>query len=197
LRSDIIGSKEIKRGSKANIALVHGAWADGSSWSKVIPFFQQKGFNVTAAQIPLTSLADDIAVTRNVLAAQKGPTVLVGHSYAGLVISGAANDAPNVKALVYIAAFGLDEGENIDALSKQGSAPAVAVAVRPADQSGFLWSEQDGFAKAFAADADPIEAGVMAAVQKPLEHQLVPRKVRTHQPGNICRRGTWLRPKTR
>src|SRR5712692_667680 len=96
--------------SKTNIVLVHGAWADGSSWGKVIPFLQQKGFNVTAAQIPLTSLADDIVATRNLLAAQKGPTVLAGH--AGVVISGAANDAPNVKALVYIAAFGLDEGES-------------------------------------------------------------------------------------
>jgi|SRR5437667_1453446 len=74
--------------SKTNIVLVHGAWADGSSWGKVIPFLQQKGFNVTAAQIPLTSLADDIVVTRNLLAAQKGPTVLAGHSYAGVVISG-------------------------------------------------------------------------------------------------------------
>jgi pimeloyl-ACP methyl ester carboxylesterase len=94
--------------------------------------------------------------------------VLAGHSYAGVVISGAANDAPNVKALVYIAAFGLDEGESIDALSKQGPAPAGAAAVRPPDENGFLWIDQDGFAKAFAADADPVEARVMAAVQKPL-----------------------------
>ncbi len=155
-------------GSKANIVLVHGAWADGSSWSKVIPLLQQKEFNVTAAQIPLTSLADDIAVTRNLLAAQKGPTILVGHSYAGVVISGAANDSPSVEALVYIAAFGLDEGESIDALSKQGPAPAGAAAVRPRDEHGFLWIDRDGFAKAFAADADPVEARVMAAVQKPL-----------------------------
>src|SRR5216684_4562762 len=137
--------------SKTNIVLVHGAWADGSSWGKVIPILQQKGFNVTAAQIPLTSLADDIVVTRNLLAAQKGPTVLAGHSYAGVVISGAANDDPNVKALVYIAAFGLDEGESIDALSKQGPAPAGAAAVRPPDENGFLWIDQDGFAKASAA----------------------------------------------
>src|SRR6266849_10358564 len=154
--------------SKTNIVLVHGAWADGSSWGKVIPFLQQKGFNVAAAQIPLTSLADDIVVTRNLLAAQKGPTVLAGHSYAGVVISGAANDAPNVKALVYIAAFGLDEGESIDALSKQGPAPAGAAAVRPPDEHCLLWIDRDGFAKAFAADADPVEARVMAAVQKPL-----------------------------
>jgi len=142
--------------------------ADGSSWSKVIPLLQQKGFNVTAAQIPLTSLADDIAVTRNLLAAQKGPTILVGHSYAGVVISGAANDSPSVEALVYIAAFGLDEGESIDALSKQGPAPAGAAAVRPPDEHGFLWIDRDGFAKAFAADANPVDARVMAAVQKPL-----------------------------
>ena len=76
---------------KTNVVLVHGAWADGSSWGKVIPLLQQKGFNVIAAQIPLTSLADDIAVTRNLVAAQEGPTVLVGHSYAGVVISGPAN----------------------------------------------------------------------------------------------------------
>jgi pimeloyl-ACP methyl ester carboxylesterase len=143
--------KEIKMGSKANVVLVHGAWADGSSWSKVIPLLQQKEFNVTAAQTPLTSLADDIAVTRNLLAAQKGPTILVGHSYAGVVISGAANDAPNVKALVSIAAFGLDEGESLDALSKQGPAPAGATAVRPPDENGLLWIDKAGFAKVFAA----------------------------------------------
>jgi pimeloyl-ACP methyl ester carboxylesterase len=152
-------------GSKANIVLVHGAWADGSSWSKVIPLLQQKEFNVSAAQIPLTSLADDTAVTRNLLAAQKGPTILVGHSYAGVVISGAANEAANVEALVYIAAFGLDEGESIDALSKQGPVPAGAAAVRPPDNQGFLWIDRDGFAKAFAADVDSVEARVMAAVR--------------------------------
>jgi pimeloyl-ACP methyl ester carboxylesterase len=154
--------------SKINVVLVHGAWADGSSWSKVIPLLQQKGLNVAAAQIPLTSLADDIAVTRRVLAAQKGATVLVGHSYGGVVISGAANDAPNVKALVYIAAFALDEGESIAALGQQGQPPSGAAAVRPPDENGFLWIDPRGFPKAFAADVDPVEASVMAAVQKPL-----------------------------
>ncbi len=102
------------------------------------------------------------------LASQKGPSILVGHSYAGVVISGAANDAPNVQALVYIAAFGLDEGESIDALSKQGPAPAGAAAVLPPDEHGFLSIDRDGFPKAFAADVDAVEARVMAAVQKPL-----------------------------
>ncbi len=127
-----------------NVVLVHGAWADGSSWSKVIPLLQDKGFNVTAAQIPLTSIEDDVAITKRLLAAQNGPTVLVGHSYGGIVASGAGNGSPNVKALVYVAAFGLDEGESIEALGKSGSAPAGAAQIRP-DGSGFLWINRAGF----------------------------------------------------
>src|SRR6201984_2868505 len=150
-----------------NVVLVHGAWADGSSWSKVIPLLQDKGFNVTAAQIPLTSIEDDVAVTKRLLAAQGGPTVLVGHSYGGVVVSVAANGSPNVKGLVYIAAFGLDEGESIEALGKTGPAPAGAAQIRP-DANGFLWINREGFAQVFASDVDPIQARVMAAVQKPL-----------------------------
>ncbi len=153
--------------SKTNVVLVHGAWADASSWSKVIPLLENKGLDVTAVQLPLTSLDDDIAVTRNALAAQKGRTVVVGHSYGGAVITGAANDAPNVTALVYIAAFGLDEGESIEGLSKQGPAPAGAAQIRP-DEHGFLWIDRNGFAAVFAGDADPAEARVMAVTQKPL-----------------------------
>ena len=154
--------------TKANVALVHGAWADGSSWSKVIPLLQKQNLNVVAAQLPLTSVEADIAVTKNLLGMLKGPVVLVGHSYGGVVISGAANGMPGVKTLVYIAAFALDEGESLDGLSKQGPAPGGAAAVRPPDDHGFLWIDRDGFAKAFAADVDPTEARVMAAVQKPL-----------------------------
>jgi pimeloyl-ACP methyl ester carboxylesterase len=153
--------------SQTNVVLVHGAWADGSSWRNVIPLLQDKGYNVTAAQIPLTSIEDDIEVTRRLLAEQSGPTVLVGHSYGGIVISGAAQNRTNVGALVYIAAFGLDEGESIEALSKQGPAPAGAAAIYP-DKNGFLWINRQKFAEAFAADVDPVEARVMAAVQKPL-----------------------------
>jgi pimeloyl-ACP methyl ester carboxylesterase len=160
-------NKEKNMESKTNVVLVHGAWADGSSWGKVIPLLQDKGFNVTGVQLPLTSLTDDIAVTRNILASQKGPTVLVGHSYGGAVITGAANGAPNVTALVYIAAFGLDEGESLEGLSKQGPATAGAAQIRP-DDHGFLWISYDGFPQAFAADVNPVEARVMAAVQKPL-----------------------------
>jgi pimeloyl-ACP methyl ester carboxylesterase len=142
--------------SKTNIVLVHGAWADGSSWGKVIPFLQQKVFNVTAAQIPLTSLADDIVVTRNLLAAQKGPTVPAGDSYAGVVISGAANDAPKVKALVFIAAFGLDEGESIDALSKQGPAPAGATVRKVAASHAAMVSHPREVAELIASAAQSI-----------------------------------------
>ncbi len=153
--------------AKTNVVLVHGAWADGSSWSKVIPLLEKQGFNVSAAQLPLSSLSDDITVTRNLLSLQKGPTVLVGHSYGGAVITGAANNDPNVAALVYIAAFGLDEGESLDGLSKQGPATAGAAQIRP-DDHGYLWIDRDGFPKVFAGDVDPAEAHMMAVVQGPL-----------------------------
>ncbi len=91
--------------TKANVALVHGAWADGSSWSKVIPLLQKQNLNVVAAQLPLTSVEADITVTKNLLGTLNGPVVLVGHSYGGVVVSGAANGMPGVGALVYIAAF--------------------------------------------------------------------------------------------
>ncbi len=153
-----------------NIMLVHGAWADGSCWSKVILLLQSKGYKVTAAQIPLTSLEDDIAVTRRLLSACPNPTVLVGHSYGGAVITGAATETPQVKALVYITAFGLDEGESLDSLAEQGPPSAGSAAVEP-DQSGFLWINREKFHKAFAADVTNDEAAVMAAVQRPLSVQ--------------------------
>jgi pimeloyl-ACP methyl ester carboxylesterase len=153
--------------SKVNVVLVHGAWADGSSWGKVIPLLLAKGLKVSAAQIPLTSLENDITVVRRLLSLQKGPTVLVGHSYGGAVITGAAVDATEVKALVYIAAFGLDEGESLDGLSKQGPAPSGSAQIQP-DVNGFLWITTDGFHKAFVGDATDAEAAVMAVVQGPL-----------------------------
>ena len=110
-----------------NIVLVHGAWADGSSWRGVIGRLQQAGHNVTAPQFPLTTLADNVARLRQVLAVQDGPTVLAGHSYGGQIMTALGTDAPNVVALVYVAGFGLDEGESIGALLGQGEpTPAVA-----------------------------------------------------------------------
>jgi pimeloyl-ACP methyl ester carboxylesterase len=100
-----------------NIVLAHGAFADGSSWSKVIPLLQSKGFYVRSVGIPLTSLADDVAATRRVIAAEKGPAILVGHSYGGLVITEAGND-PKVVGLVYVAAFAPDANQTITDISK-------------------------------------------------------------------------------
>jgi pimeloyl-ACP methyl ester carboxylesterase len=151
----------------ANILLIHGAWADGTCWSKVLLLLRAKGYNVTAGQIPLTSLADDIAVTRRLLSAQKGPTILVGHSYGGAVVTGAATGMSHVKGLVYITAFGLDAGESLASLSKQGPPSAGSAAIE-ADDKGYLWINREKFHSAFAADATDDEAYVMAAVQKPL-----------------------------
>ncbi|HVA08390.1 MAG TPA: alpha/beta hydrolase [Acidimicrobiales bacterium] len=106
--------------SKPNIVLVHGAWADGSCWSAAIEGLQAKGYNVTAPQFPESSLADDVARLRQVLNRQGGPTVVVGHSYGGQIMTTLSTDAPNVVGLVYIAAFGLDEGETIGGLLAQG-----------------------------------------------------------------------------
>ena len=105
-----------------NIVLVHGAFADGSSWSKVIPLLQAKGYNVTSVQNPLTSFNDDVAATKRALAAQDGPVILVGHSYGGVVITEAGND-PKVAGLVYVAAFAPDAGQSIVDISKDYPKP--------------------------------------------------------------------------
>jgi pimeloyl-ACP methyl ester carboxylesterase len=150
-----------------NIVLVHGAWADGSCWSNVIERLQVDGYTVTAPQLPETSLADDVARVRLVLNRQSGPTVLAGHSYGGQVITSLGADAPNVVALVYIAGFGLDEGESIGALLGQGP-PPPGVANIDVDSEGAGWIPEDDFLGHFAADIDPVKAKVMYAVQQPL-----------------------------
>ncbi len=111
-----IAQANSQQGAK-NIVLVHGAWADGSCWSKVITLLQAKGFHVVAVQNPLTSLDDDVAATKRIIALQDGPVILVGHSYAGVVITEAGND-PKVVGLVYVAAFAPKEGESINSVSK-------------------------------------------------------------------------------
>ena len=111
----------IDMNTRPNIVLVHGAWADGSSWSAVIERLQVDGYTVTAPQFPESSLADDVARLRQVLNRQDGPTVVAGHSYGGQIMTALGTDAPNVVGLVYIAAFGLDEGESIGGLLAQGA----------------------------------------------------------------------------
>jgi pimeloyl-ACP methyl ester carboxylesterase len=150
-----------------NIVLVHGAWADGSCWSVVIESLQADGHNVTAPQFPETSTANDVARLRQVLARQTGPTVVAGHSYGGQIMTALGSDAPHVVGLVYIAAFGLDEGESLGALLGAGP-PTPALAHLIVDDQGFGWLPEDDFVGHFAADVDPDKARVMHAVQQPI-----------------------------
>jgi pimeloyl-ACP methyl ester carboxylesterase len=149
-----------------NIVLVHGAWADGSSWSAVVERLQADGYSVTAPQFPLNALADNVARLRLVLGRQDGPTIVAGHSYGGQIITALGTDAPNVVGLVYIAAFALDEGESIGALLE--GPPTPALAHLSIDAQGFAWLPEDDFVNHFAADVDPVKAKVMYAVQQPL-----------------------------
>src|SRR5580765_5050296 len=150
---------------RPNIVLVHGAWADGSCWTGVIERLQEAGYSVRAPQFPLTSLADDVARLRQVLAFQDGPTVLAGHSYGGQVITALGTDAPNVAGLVYIAAFGLDEGESLGALLSQ--APTTpALEHQFVDDQGFVWLAEDAFVNHFESGIDPVKSKVMYATQQ-------------------------------
>lgn len=150
-----------------HIVLVHGAWADGSCWSSVISRLHERGYGVTAPQFPESSLAADVDRLRQVLHRQSGPTVVVGHSYGGQIITALNEDAPHVVALVYIAAFGLDEGESIGALVESGP-PSPALANLDVDALGFAWLPEADFVGHFAADVDPAQAKVMHAVQQPI-----------------------------
>jgi pimeloyl-ACP methyl ester carboxylesterase len=152
---------------RPNIVLVHGAWADGSCWRGVIERLQVQGFQVRAPQFPLTSLADDVARLRQVLEFQDGQTIVVGHSYGGQIMTALGDEAPNVAGLVYIAAFGLDEGESLGALLS-GGPPTPALAHLFTDSRGFGWLSEDDFVNHFAADVDPTWARGMYAVQQPL-----------------------------
>jgi pimeloyl-ACP methyl ester carboxylesterase len=152
---------------RLNVVLVHGAWADGSSWGAVIERLQGDGYHVIAPQFALTSLAGDVARLRQVLQFQDGPTIVVGHSYGGQVITALGHDAPNVVGLVYIAAFGLERGESLGGLLAQGPiTPALAHLF--SDNQGFAWLSEDDFVNHFAADVNPTSAKEMYAVQQPL-----------------------------
>jgi pimeloyl-ACP methyl ester carboxylesterase len=152
---------------RPNIVLVHGAWADGSCWSGVIERLQAEGFQVRAPQFPLSSLADDVARLRQVLEFQDGPSLVVGHSYGGQIMTTLGSDAPNAVGLVYVAAFALDEGESLGALLSQGPVtPALAHLFT--DSRGFGWLSEEDFVNHFAADVDPTRARVLYAVQQAL-----------------------------
>jgi pimeloyl-ACP methyl ester carboxylesterase len=145
-----------------NVVLVHGLYADGSSWLEVIPLLQRAGLRVTAVQNPLRSIADDAAAIRRVLALQDGPTVLVGHSFAGTLISEAGTH-PNVSALVYVAARAPDADEDFGALAAKFPKPPASAGVVKAD--GFFWLNEEAFVRDFAGDLEPARARALYAVQ--------------------------------
>ncbi len=155
--------------TKPSIVLVHGAWADGTSWQHVIPLLEQDGYTVTAVQNPLTSAADDVATTKRVIDAQPGPVVVVGHSYGGAAMTGAAAGNPNVKALVYLAAFAPEVGEPVGAYLEKYPTP-LGTGLAP-DSAGFIYIDRSKFNEIFAKDVNPAEQRVMA------------RRGRTSRPG--------------
>jgi len=169
-----------------NIVLVHGAWAEGACWSDVVARLQADGYTVSAPQFPLTSLADDVARLRQVLARQDGPTIVAGHSYGGQIITALGSDAPGVVGLVYVAAFGLDEGESLAALLSQGPTPPALVH-QSVDDAGFVWLSEDDFTSHFAADVAPVQSKVMFALQQPLAASILDDVMRV--PGGNPGRG--------
>jgi pimeloyl-ACP methyl ester carboxylesterase len=145
-----------------SVVLVHGAWADGSSWNDIIGPLLSKGLNVLAAQIPLTSLSDDVAALNRAIERTHGPVVLVAHAYAGAVI--AANTSERVQSLVFLAALAPDEGETVaQVFYREKPHPQLAP-----DAHGFIWMPQEGFGATFSQHASPERAALFAATQRPI-----------------------------
>lgn len=152
--------------TKPTVVLVHGAWGDGSSWQKVIPFLLKKGIAVVAVQNPTSSLADDAAATRRIMNTIEGPIVLVGHSWGGAVITEAGND-PKVKALVYVAAFAPKAGESVGEQVGRHAAPPALSQIRN-DGAGYLTMSEEGWTTAVAQDLSKEEAQLLSVLQAPL-----------------------------
>jgi pimeloyl-ACP methyl ester carboxylesterase len=164
------GVSDVAATNATNIVLVHGLWADGSSWSKVIPILQNAGHKVIAVQLAAHSLADDVATVKRAIDLVGGPTILVGHSYGGFVITNAGYNNKNVKGLVYVAAFAPDEGESTgNFVDVKKLPPGLLVP----DSGGFVYLNPKMFHGAFVQDANATEAEIMAAVQKPAHLSLL------------------------
>jgi pimeloyl-ACP methyl ester carboxylesterase len=163
--STFAGRADAQSKPRKSIVLVHGAFADGSSWDRVAPLLLAKGYDVVAVHEPFTSFADDVAATRRVIQAQAGDVILVGHSYGGAVITEAGND-PKVKALVYVAAFGPDTGESIDDLNKGQPPPPWAEEMRV--DGGFASLPSSTITRHFAQDLSPAEAQLLFVKQGPI-----------------------------
>jgi pimeloyl-ACP methyl ester carboxylesterase len=153
------------RSSLGSVVLVHGAWADGSCWSNVIVPLERKGFDVTAAPLPLTSLSDDAAALGRVIERSAGPVILVGHAYAGAVIATANDD--RVQSLVYIAALAPDQGETVADVFYRAAPHAMAPKLAP-DAHGLIWMPKTGFRDAVAHNASADQVAILGAVQRPI-----------------------------
>ena len=153
--------------TKPTILLVHGAFADASGWGSVIELLQKDGYPVAAVQNPLSGLPEDVATTKRALESISGPVVMVGQSYGGAVISNAATGEPNVKSLVFIAAFAPDRDEKLGELQGKFGAPALATALVP-DKGGYLSVDHAKFHSVFCADVPEHQAAIMAVTQKPI-----------------------------
>jgi len=160
-----------------NVVLVHGAFADGSSYAKVIPLLEAKGLHVTAVQNPLSSLADDVAATKRAIANQDGPVILVGHSWAGMVISEAGND-PKVAGLVYVAAIVPDENQSANDVLKPYSPPPGLAEAKP-DAAGFLSLTRKGIDEDFVPDVPAAERAIVYATQGTWNSECLGDKVLT------------------
>jgi len=152
-----------------NIVLVHGGWADGTGWSKQIPVLRDAGHKVIAAQLPTHSLSEDVETVKRVISHIGGPTILVGHSYGGAVITNAAYNNPNVTGLVYIAAFAPDEGQSLSSFVDPSKFPKELFLV---DSGGFIYLNPEIFRENFAQDVNQAEADLMAIVQKPFNQSI-------------------------
>lgn len=149
----------------AAVVLIHGAWADGSSWEPVIRRLEKDGFNVVAAPIPLTSLSEDAAALRRTIARTEGPVIVAGHAYAGAVVGTASDE--RVKALVFVAALAPDEGETVAEVFYREESHAKAPKLAP-DADGFIWMPDESFAEAFAQKATAEQIALCRAVQRPV-----------------------------
>jgi len=185
---------DVSKSTEKAIVLVHGGFVDGSGWEEVYYILKKDGFRVSIVQNPTISLADDVAVTKRVLATHDDPAILVGHSYGGAVITEAGND-PKVAGLVYIAAFALDDGESVSSLIKDPPPGAPVPPILP-PVDGYLFLDQTKFPSSFAADVDAEKAAFMADSQVlGAPKHLMERSVTRH--GGLSRVGIWSPPGTR
>jgi pimeloyl-ACP methyl ester carboxylesterase len=164
----------VKADGKPSVVLVHGAWADGSSWNEVIGPLLAAGLNVLSAPLPMTSLSDDVASLDRALERVDGPVILAAHAYAGAVIAATANE--RIRALVYIAALAPDEGETVAEVFYRETPHPQAPQLAP-DAHGFIWMPREAFAAAFAQNASPERAALFAATQRPLAVACIQEKV--------------------